>query len=58
MNNTKNLPLEAQLVSIKATAEEARKVRASLLNKVTVIKKTVSDIQPPQGPILINGQWW
>lgn len=58
MNNTKNLPLEAQLVSIKATAEEAQKVRASLLNKVTVIEKTVSRIQPPQGPILINGQWW
>ncbi|MAH46727.1 hypothetical protein CMI37_12940 [Candidatus Pacearchaeota archaeon] len=59
MNNNKSLPTEAQIVSIRATAEEARKLNESLLAKTTVIKKAIiDDIEIPNGPMLINGQWW
>lgn len=58
MNDNKNLPLQAEIIALRATAQEARNLRADLQKKVTIIKETVTDIQPPQGPVRIMGQWW
>ena len=59
MNNEKNLPLEAEITAIRATVEEARKLRADLQAKTTVVKKAViTKIQIPQGPMRIGGTWY
>ena len=55
---SKNLPI-AEIVSIRATAEEAKKLDASLLAKTTIVKEALErSREVPSGPILINGQWW
>ena len=58
MNNEKNLPLEAEIVSLRATAEDAKKLRADLQAKATIIKDTVANIELPQGPMYMNGRWY
>ena len=60
MNDNKNLPLEAEIVSLRATAEEAKKVRANLQTKTTIIKKAInpSEFRIPQGPMCIGGKWY
>ncbi len=60
MNDNINLPLEAEITSIRATAEEAKRIRADLLAKATVIKKAIdpSKFQLPQGPMRIDGTWY
>ena len=58
MNDNKNLPIEAEIVALRATAQEARALRVDLQNKVTIIEEVVTKMQPPQGPIRIMGQWW
>jgi hypothetical protein len=60
MNDNKNLPLEAEITSIRATAEEAKRLRADLLARATVIKKAIkpSEFQLPQGPMRIGGTWY
>jgi len=51
--------LVAEIISIRATLEEAKKLDASLLAKTTIIKEAVAcDKEVPSGPIWINGQWW
>jgi len=37
--NNKNLPIEAGIIAIRATAEEASKLNKSLLAKTTIIRK-------------------
>ena len=37
--NNKNLPIEAGIIAIRATAEEASKLNQSLLAKTTIIRK-------------------
>ena len=60
MNNEKNLPLEAEITAIRATAEEAKKLRADLRAKATIIKRAIepSEFQLPQGPMRIGGTWY
>jgi hypothetical protein len=60
MNDNKNLPLEAEIVSLRATAEEAKKVRANLQAKTAIIKKAInpSEFRIPQGPMRIGGKWY
>ena len=60
MNNEKNLPLEAEITSIHATAEEAKRLRANLRAKATIIKRAIepSEFQLPQGPMRIGGTWY
>ena len=59
MNENKNLPLEAEITAIRATAEEAKKLRADLRAKTTIVKKAVepNEWRLPNGPMLLNGQW-
>jgi|ETNmetMinimDraft_12_1059888.scaffolds.fasta_scaffold348645_1 hypothetical protein len=59
-NDMKNLPLEAELVSIKATTEEAQRVRTSLLGKTTIIKRAINanEFRLPQGPIRIGNRYF
>ena len=60
MNNEKNLPLEAEITAIRATAEEAKKLRASLRAKTNVIKRAIepNEFRLPQGPMRIGGTWF
>jgi len=60
MNDNKNLPVEAEITSIRATAEEARKLRSSLRAKTSIIKKSIepSEFRLPQGPMRIGGTWF
>ena len=60
MNNEKNLPLEAEITTIRATAEEAKGLRANLRAKATIIKRAIepSKFQLPQGPMRIGGTWY
>ena len=58
MNNNNRQPIQAEITEIRATAEEAKRLRAALQKKVTVIQNKVSKIQLPQGPAFINGRWW
>jgi tRNA threonylcarbamoyladenosine modification (KEOPS) complex Pcc1 subunit len=60
MNDKKNLPLQAEIIEIRVTAEEARKLRSSIGSKVTVIKKAIdpSEMRIPQGPMRIGGTWY
>ena len=55
-------PIDAVIVSIRATAQEAKELRAELKDKTSIIKEagvnSLSEIRPPSGPMLINGQWW
>ena len=65
-------PLKAELVEIRATAQEAKKLRGELLNKTSVIVKAVDNPKPitvwtangptewqvPQGPMRIGGKWF
>ena len=39
MNDNENLPIEAEIVSIRATAEEAKKLNKSLLAKTTIVRQ-------------------
>ena len=39
MNNNNYLPVEAEIIAIRATAEEASKLNKSLLAKTTIIRK-------------------
>ena len=59
MNDEKHLPLEAEIKSIRATAEEAKKLRADLRTKTTVISKAIepNEWRLPNGPMFLNGQW-
>jgi len=59
MNDNKNLPIEAEIIAIRATAEEAKKLRADLRAKTTVIAKAIkpNEWQLPNGPMFLNGQW-
>ena len=58
MNNNENLPV-AEITAIRATAEEAKKLRADLRVKTTIIKKAIepSEWRLPDGPMYLNGQW-
>jgi hypothetical protein len=60
MNDNKNLPLQAEITAIRATAEEARKLNASLQAKTTIIKRAIqpSEWRIPQGPMRIGGTWY
>jgi len=60
MSNEKNLPLQAEITAIRATAEEVKKLRADLRAKATIIKKAIepSEFQLPQGPMRISGTWY
>ena len=59
MNDNKNLPVEAEITAIRATAEEAKKVRAGLRAKPTIIEKaTAPKMEIPQGPMRIGGTWF
>jgi len=60
MNDNKNLPVEAEITAIRATVEEARKLRASLRAKTSIIKKSIepSEFRLPQGPMRIGGTWY
>ena len=62
MNDNKNLPLKAEITAIRATAEEAKKLRADLLPKTTIIRKHVEAQQKAwailHGPIRIGGTWY
>jgi len=60
MNNNKNLPLEAEIVAIRATAEEAKKLRADLLTKTSVIKRAIepNEFRLPNGPMRIGSAWY
>ena len=60
MNDNKNLPIEAEITAIRATAEEARKLRANLHAKTNVIKKAIepNEFCIPQGPMRIGGTWY
>ena len=51
--NNENLPIEAEIVAIRATAEEASKLNKSLLAKTTIIR-----IQLPSGPMRMGGVWY
>tara|TARA_Y100000310_G_scaffold279311_1_gene298345 strand:- start:727 stop:909 length:183 start_codon:yes stop_codon:yes gene_type:complete len=55
-------PIDAVIVSIRATAQEAKELRTELKNKTSIIKeagvKPLSEVTPPSGPMFINGQWW
>ena len=49
----------AEIISIRATAEEAKKLDASLLAKTTIVKEAIArGREVPSGPMRINGQWW
>jgi hypothetical protein len=60
MNDNKNLPVEAEITAIRATAEEAKKLRASLHAKTNVIKRAIepSEFRLPEGPMRIGGTWY
>ena len=69
MNDNKNLPVEAEITAIRATAEEAKKLRASLRAKTTIIQKQMSEtslkawglqneFRLPEGPMRIGGTWY
>ena len=60
MNNEKNLPVEAEITAIRATAEEARKLRASLHKKTSIVKRAIepNEFRMPQGPMRIGGTWY
>lgn len=60
MNDNKNLPLKAEIVAIRATAEEAWKLNYILQAKTTIIKKAInpSEMRIPQGPMRIGGTWY
>ena len=59
MNAENQIPLEAEIVAIYATLEEAKTIRADLACKVQVIKTSISENEwkIPQGPWLLNGRW-
>jgi hypothetical protein len=54
--------LEAEIVEIRATAEESKKLRAGLLSKTTIIRKHVEAQQKTwgilHGPMRIGGTWY
>jgi len=60
--NNENLPIEAEIVAIRATAEEAEKLNKSLLAKTTIIRKHVEAQQKAwsiqYGPIRIGSTWY
>jgi len=58
--NNENLPTEAEIIVIRATAEESKKPHESLLAKTTIIKKAIapSEFQLPQGPTRVGGTWY
>ena len=60
MNDNENLPTEAEIIVIRATAEESKKPHESLLAKTTIIKKAItpSEFQLPQGPTRVGGTWY
>ena len=60
MNNEKNLPVEAEITAIRATAEEARKLRANLHEKTSIVKRAIepNEFRMPQGPMRIGGTWY
>ena len=50
---------EAEVVRIFATIEEARNINDKLLDRVTLIKSSISENEwkLPSGPALIDGRW-
>jgi len=52
--------LEAEIVEIRATAEESKNLRANLRAKATIIKRAIepSEFRLPQGPMRIGGTWY
>jgi len=60
MNDEKNLPIEAEITAIRATAEEAKKLRADLQAKTTIIKQAIPPTKwrIPQGPMRLGGTWF
>ena len=58
--NNENLPHQAKLISIRATAEKIKNLRGSLQSKVILIKKAIdpSEMKIPQGPMRIGGTWY
>jgi hypothetical protein len=60
MNNEKNLPIEAEITEIRATAEEAKRLRSDLQAKTNIIKKAIqpNEWKLPDGPMRIGGTWF
>ena len=49
MNDNKNLPLQAEIIALRATAQEARNLRADLQKKGTIIKKLLQTFSHLKG---------
>ena len=60
MNDNKNLPIEAEIIEIRATAEEAKRLRSSLQVKTNIIKKAIqpNEWRLPDGPMRLGGTWF
>ena len=61
MNDNKNLPIEAEITEIRATAEEAKKLHGNLRAKTKIIQKAwglQNEFRIPQGPMRISGTWY
>ena len=60
MNDNKNLPVEAEITAIRATAEEAKRLRANLRTKTSIIKRAIepNEFRLPDGPMRIGGTWY
>ena len=58
-NIEKPMVTEAEVVRIFATIEEARNINDKLLDRVTLIKSSISENEwkLPSGPALIDGRW-
>jgi|TARA_R110000824_G_scaffold354907_1_gene542019 hypothetical protein len=52
--------LKAEIVEIRATAEELSKLRSDVQTKTTLIKKAINltQMRIPQGPMRIGGTWY
>ena len=51
--------MEAEVIAIYATLEEAKEIRSELLSKVVLVRKYIeeSEWKCPRGVMLINGRW-
>ena len=59
MNAENNTPIEAEVIAIYATLEEAKEIRSELLSKVVLVRTSIeeSEWKCPSGSMLINGRW-
>ena len=59
MNTETDTTMEAEVIAIYATLEEAKEIRPELLSKVVLIRHWIeeSEWKCPSGPMLINGRW-